>query len=96
MEVICDYVCSVTENNIKIIDSYKVENKSKMKEVLYAIQYKHPECKVFKRSYNSMIAEWKTHNRLYHLGIKKSHTKDVDINYPIKWYVELLYRIFGI
>jgi uncharacterized protein YchJ len=67
-----------------------------MAEILYAIQSKHPECQTFKRSYDSMIAEWVTHNRLYRLGIKRNRTKDVDINYPLKWYMELLYRIFGI
>lgn len=96
MEVIGDIVCNVTINNIKIVDSYKIKDRSKMIEILYAIEYKHPECNVFKRSYNSMISEWRTHNRLYRLGIKKDRTKDVDINYPLKWYIELLYKIFGL
>lgn len=96
MEVICDYICTVSENNIHIKDSYKVKDRSKMCEILYTIQHNHPECKVFKRSYNSMISEWRTHNRLYRLGYKKQRTGDVDINYPLKWYVELAYRILGI
>ena len=37
-----------------------------------------------------------THNRLYRWGIKRDHTADVDLNYPLKWYVELIYRILGI
>lgn len=90
------YLCSVTENNIHIKDSYKVTNTSEMKEILYAIQHNNPECKVFKRSYNSMVSEWKAHNRLYKLGYKKHRTADVDINYPLKWYVELIYKILGI
>lgn len=96
MEIINGYVCNITESNINIKDSYKVTSKSEMKEMLYAIQYKHPECNSFKRSYESLIAEWRTHNRLYKWGIKRDHTADVDLNYPLKWYMELIYRIIGI
>lgn len=96
MEVIKNFVCNITENNIRIIDSYLMTDRNEMREILYTIQYKHPECKVFQRSYKSMIAEWVAHNRLYKLGIEKDRTGTVDINYPLKWYEELFYRIFGI
>ena len=94
--IVNGYACTVTSNNIHIRDSYKVKTKSEMKEMLYAIQHANPECNVFKRSYNSMISEWRTHNRLYKLGFQKSRTKDVDLNWPLKWYVKLLYIIVGI
>lgn len=96
MELAGNIVYKVTENNIHIQDSYKVTSKSKMSEVLYIIQHNHPDCNSFKRSYNSLISEWRTHNRLYRLGYKRNRTKDVDLNYPLKWYVELAYRILGI
>lgn len=96
MEIINGYVCNVTGSNINIKDSYKVTSKSEMKEMLYAIQHNHPECTSFKRSYESLMAEWRAHNRLYRWGIKRDHTADVDLNYPLKWYVELIYRILGI
>jgi hypothetical protein len=67
-----------------------------MAEILYAIQHKHPECEAFKRSYTSLIAEWRTHNRLYRLGYKQHRTRDVDLDYPLKWYFEFAYRILGI
>lgn len=94
--IIDEHVCTVTSNNIHIKDSYDIKKRSEMKEILYAIQYKSPDCNVFKRSYNSMISEWRTHNRLYRLGYKKDRTGSVDLNYPLKWYIELAYRIFGI
>ena len=94
--IIDEHVCTVTSNNIHIKDSYDIKKRSEMKEILYAIQYKRPDCNVFKRSYNSMISEWRTHNRLYRLGYKKDRTGSVDLNYPLKWYVELAYRILGI
>lgn len=96
MEVLENCVYNVSVNNVHIKDSYKIISKSEMKEVLYAIQHKHPECNTFKRSYNSLIAEWRAHNRLYRLGYKRQRTGDVDLNYPLKWYVELAYRILGI
>ena len=96
MEVLENCVYDVSANNVHIKDSYKITSKSEMKEILYAIQHKHPECNTFKRSYNSLIAEWRTHNRLYRLGYKRERTGDVDLNYPLKWYVELAYRILGI
>ena len=96
MDIINGYVCEVSESNIHIKESHKVVSKSEMKEMLYAIQYRHPECKSFKRSYESLIAEWRAHNRLYRLGYKRQRTGDVDLNYPLKWYVELAYRILGI
>lgn len=96
MEIVNEFVCNVSANNVHIKESYKVTSKSEMKEILYAIQHNHPDCNTFKRSYSSLIAEWRTHNRLYRLGYKKQRTGDVDLNYPLKWYVELAYRILGI
>ena len=94
-KIICDMVVTVSENNINIKDSYTVTNEEKMKEILFAIQHEYPECKSFLRPLEDMIAEWKTHNRLYNWGMWKSHTKDVDLNYPFKWYIQLIYNILG-
>lgn len=96
MTLICDHVCTVTANNVHIQDSYDVKSRTSMKEILYAIQHRFPDCNTFKRSYKSLIAEWRTHNRLYKLGIEKDRTGSVDLDYPLKWYVELVYRILGI
>lgn len=96
MEILSDITYKILSNRVKIINSYKITDRSKMKEILYAIQHNHPECTSFKRSYESLIAEWRAHNRLYRWGIKRSHTADVDLNYSLKWYMELIYRILGI
>ena len=96
MELIGNCVCDITVGNIRILDSYKITSKPEMVEILYSIQHNHPECKVFKRSYTSLVREWRTHNLLYKLGLFKSHTKDTDLNYPIKWYEEFIYSILGL
>ena len=98
--VLQDAVCEIYNANIHIKDSYKIKSKRKMQEILYDVKHyinqKGLECKTFLRSDKSLIAEWRTHNRLYKLGYKRERTADVDLNYPLKWYVELAYRILGI
>lgn len=96
MEILSDIVYKILPNRIKIIDSYQITDRSRMREIIYAIQHNHPECNTFKRSYNSLIAEWRAHNRLYRWGYKQERTGSVDLNYPLKWYVEIAYRILGI
>ena len=94
--ILKDVVCEVYDSNIHIRDSYKIKNKSKMLDILYAIKHRYPECKTFLRTDKSLLREWRAHNRLYCIGYKRNHTADVDLNYPLKWYMELAYRILGI
>ena len=86
----------VTLNNINIQDSYKFKKKE-FGPTLENIEKENPECLVFQhRKKTSMKLEWATHNALYFLGIYRSHTKDVDINWPQKWYVSFMYNAFGV
>jgi len=59
------------------------------------IQKLYPSHVAFKRSRKSMILEWRAHNLLYRLGIKKSKTADVDLEYPQPWYMKVIYWILG-
>ena len=90
---------TISKDNIKIKDSWEVPKK-KFPRILAQIQLKieveHLECEVFNRSYFSLEMEWATHNFLYMLHIARSHTKDVDLNYPQKWYEAIFYFVFGI
>ena len=85
---------TVSDNNLQLIDSYKV-SKKRFDGELNRIEAIHPVSDVWKRSRCSMKLEWATHNGLYALGIKRDHTKDVDINYPQKWYAKVGYTICG-
>ena len=85
---------SVSPNNVHIVDSYTVP-KAQFDRVLGHIQNVAPDCEVWKRSYTSLKLEWATHNFLYMLHMFRSHTKDVDLNYPQKWYITALYCICG-
>ena len=94
--ILKDVVCEIYDANIHIRDSYKIKSKSKMIEILYAIKHKYPDCKTFLRNEKSLLSEWRAHNRLYCIGYKRNHTKDVDLEYPVNKKYEILYRIIGI
>lgn len=86
----------LTKNNLHIDDSWQVRKKD-MKKQLYQIRYcyEHPEniCSdVWLRTYNSLISEWVCHNALYRLGLWRSRTKDVDLDYPCDK-PECLYKV---
>lgn len=88
---------TITSNNINIKDSYKVNNHNRMSVILsiakeYAEDYDEGiETPFNHRSIKSMIREWAAHNNLYKLGYKKGQTKNIDLNYPQKWYVPIIY-----
>ena len=94
MEVLNDITYNILSNRIKIIDSYKITDRSKMNEIIYAIQYKHPEIK-FNREYSDLIHEWVAHNRLYKWGIKPEKTKDVDLEFEESRCKIFIYKILG-
>ena len=86
------YEYTYTDDNIHIDDSCKI-SKRYMESALSAIEAAHPVLSVWRRSPKSLKREWATHNLLYRLGLWKSRTRDVDLNYPNKW--EWLYNITG-
>lgn len=86
----------VTKNNIHIPDSYKVRNVNTMRVVLHREEALHPDCEVFlHRNKESLVREWRAHNRLYRLGIFKNRTKDVDLEWPQTWWMKVGYFILG-
>ena len=84
-----------TDNNIHIEDSYQVSKKA-FGSILDEIKEQGYGKNVFaNRKIVSMKLEWACHNFCYKLGIFKSHAKDVDINWPQKWYVNWAYNVLG-
>lgn len=72
---------NVFEDDIQIVDSYKIVLKDEMIEIINQIKEKYPENPVIKNvSLNRMVREWQSHNLLYNLNLFREHTKDVDIN----------------
>lgn len=84
----------VSPNNIKIYNSYKIKKKKEMKECITEILYKAPLYNT-KRSINSLVREWRTHNIFYNRGWFLSHTKDCDLESNEKLYRRFFYYIIG-
>lgn len=63
-----------------------------MLPTLKIIHRENPESDVWRRSMRSLKAEWMVHNACYRLHILRSHTADVDLNYPnhAAWIYSLL------
>ena len=80
--------------NTKIMDGYLEKDISKKVDEI--IEERKKKGYPVTRTKASYIAEWKAHNRLYRLGIKRSHTKDVDLNEYQKKGEDLIWRILGI
>ena len=87
---------AVSKNSIHIEDSYLI-SKNEFGNELKKIEDSYTgETSVFKyRTYESLEKEWAVHNLCYNLHLFRSHTKDVDLNYPQIWYESFLYNIFG-
>ena len=85
---------TITKNNLHLVDSYAVGKRYFSRE-LARIKGIHPNSDVWLRSYRSMEREWATHNALYALHLFRSRTKDVDLNYPQRWYMKVAYAVVG-
>lgn len=87
---------TITENNLHIIDSYKI-SKKEMEDFLCQIQKDSANLyifsKIWSRPFFSLRMEWVCHNFLYSIGYKREQTKDVDLNLPCK--IEWLYKVLG-
>lgn len=85
-----------SKTSVQIKDSYLITDKFQQMGIITAIKRCH-KCpiEVKNRPNISLYREWKTHNKLYQLGLWKSRTKDVDFN-KLKWYINLMYNIVGI
>lgn len=83
------------ETYTKIYDSYKYSNEE-IEQAVEEIMQKRKELGLsVTRTKSSYISEWKSHNRLYRLGIQRSRTKDVDLEEEIDQTRNFLYSIFG-
>ncbi len=80
--------------NVRIKDSYKIREEEDITTIL--ILFKMKTNYNSKRNLKSWIKEWKTHNRLYRLGLFRSHTKDCDLEENEKKRRLIAYKILGI
>lgn len=88
------YSYAIRNDNLHIVDSYTI-SKDDFNGVLNLLRGKHQNCQVWKRTNKSLDNEWAVHNLCYCLGLWKSQTKDVDLNYPQTFWEKIGYGIFG-
>lgn len=84
----------ISDNNLKLFDSYQVSKKNFGTE-LEAIKEKEPNYQVWNRGMAQMKLEWATHNFCYMVHLFRSHTKDVDLNYPQSFIERAFYAVMG-
>ena len=71
----------ISDISLQICDSYSY-SKHDMVSSLNLIKERYPHSDIWQRSMSSLRAEWIVHNACYRLHILRSHTADVDLNYP--------------
>lgn len=90
-------VSSVTDTCVTIFDSYKVP-KQDFVPCLNDLRMHYDVTVLRERSNRSFEDEWACHNFLYNIDVFKlfrSHTKDVDMQYPLSWWEKMVYPCFG-
>lgn len=84
----------VFPDNIKIIDSYKIQKRKDIKEAILEILEKGCLYNT-KRSIGSLVREWKCHNRFYNMGLFIPYTKDCDLEAKEALYRRFIYFFLG-
>lgn len=91
---------AITDKCITVYDSYKV-SKKEFKPFFIELRnnddYKNYTV-LLNRTNKSMSNEWACHNFLYNIDIFnlfRSHTKNVDMQYPLAWWEKIVYPMFG-
>ena len=70
-----------TNPDMKIYDSYKMQDEKTMKEILEKLlEYEAKDPSWWNRTMTSLYNEWDAHNTLYNLNFKRERTKDVDLD----------------
>ena len=99
--IIEDLQITITPNNINIKDSYTIKDPFEIRVILKEIKEFLKENNITMdtpfnhRSLWSMIREWVSHNNAYVIGYKRERVGSVDLNFPQKWYVKVLYFILS-
>lgn len=85
---------TVSENNIHLESSFKVR-KEEFERELKALREQNPESQVWNRSIDSLKREWAAHNAFHAMGVFRSRTAHMDLNWPQPWFIRLGYAIIG-
>ena len=83
--------------NTSIIDSYRIRRINDMVNVLKKIRNTcNNSYAIHKRSIFRMVNEWRVHNLLYFLHIKRRRTGTVDLNVNQSIWVKIAYTLLSV
>ena len=85
---------TISSNNLHVKSSFEIRKKDFERELM-TMREEHPDSLVWNRSIRSLVREWATHNAFYALGIFRSRTAHMDLNWPQGWLFRLGYAIIG-
>lgn len=85
-----------TKTCTKIYDSYLIPNKELNKVVYKIIKERKAKDLPVTREVKSYVREIKAHNRLYNLGLFRSHAKDTDLEENQSKFMEIIFTILSI
>lgn len=87
---------NITPSNTHVKDSWQTKSPIAIRERILALRVfcSVKNATILTRSVRSLVDEWCAHNLLYHLGIARSRTADVDLD-EAKWYTEVGYFILA-
>lgn len=92
----------VLPNVTRIENSFQIRSIKEMKSLINNIRtitkIHHKICKnypIHTRTMFGMICEWRAHNFLWSLGVKKECTKTVDLELKVKWYYKIGYFVLS-
>ena len=94
-----EYIINVllSTYNTSIIDSYRIKRINDMVNILKKIRNTCDNSyAIHKRSIFGMVNEWRVHNLLYFLHIKRKRTCTVDLNINQNIWVKIAYTLLSI
>lgn len=93
------YIINVllSNNNTSITDSYRIKRINDMVNVLKKIRNTCDNSyAIHKRSVFGMVNEWRVHNLLYFLHIKRRRTGTVDLNINQSIWAKIAYTLLSV
>lgn len=87
--------CILSENSVKIKNSYKITDDERKKSILGRLLVDFPYLKKQGRNIKNMFNEWKAHNILYQHNFKVNSVKDTDLEIKQKFIYKVGYFLIS-
>ena len=90
-----EVVLQFGKESVRIVNSHVIENKeTQLQTVLFIRKYLSEQTQ---RQTTDLLGEFRLHNALYRLGIKRDQTGESDLDYikDKRWYVDVVSKILG-